>query len=323
MIQSTLQNFSNEQLNTTLKELRSREREIVSEVIFCLHEIDARGYFRDLGYSSLFTYCVSGLGYSESAAQRRIQAARALGGTPEIYTMLREGRLTLSAIGEIAQVITAENKEEILTKSEGKSKAQVQSIAAQFQAPVAAKPRAVVRAKRVVVPSDTSPSLFDQTPVAPVDTVESRYTVSLEVDSEFIALYEKAKALIGHRPMAEVLRKALTDLVEKRTPQEAKVVVKRAQATKPLVRSSRYIPRSVRAEVYRRDKAQCTFIAPDGHRCTETVGLQYDHILPYALGGQSTAENLRLTCRAHNQLFGERVFGARVSSYRHGGSVRG
>lgn len=315
MNQNTLQKFSNEQINATLKELRSKEREIVSDVVLYLHEIDSRGYFRDLGYSSLFAYCVSGLGYSESAAQRRIQAARALEGTPEIYTMLRDGRLTLSAIGEIAQVITPENKEELLTKSEGKSKAQVQSITAQFQAPVAAKPRAVVRAKRVIVQADIAPNLFDQTPEAPLDTVENRYTVSLEVDSEFMGLYEKAKALIGHRPMAEVLRKALTDLVEKRTPHPVKPL------TKPSVQSSRYIPRSVRAEVYRRDRARCTFVAPDGHRCTETVGLQYDHIQPYALGGQSIPENLRLTCPAHNQLFGERVFGHKVSSYRRSGGA--
>jgi hypothetical protein len=89
MNQNILRHCTNEELNLTLRELRSREREIVSDVVLYLHEIDTRGFYRDLGYSSLFAYCVSGLGYSESGAQRRIQAARALDGHPEIYAMLR------------------------------------------------------------------------------------------------------------------------------------------------------------------------------------------------------------------------------------------
>jgi hypothetical protein len=33
------------------------------------------------------------------------------------------------------------------------------------------------------------------------------------------------------------------------------------------------------------------------------------HIQPVALGGTSTVSNIRLTCRAHNILYDERVFG--------------
>jgi hypothetical protein len=240
--------------------------------------------------------------------------------------MLRDGRLTLSAIGELAQVITPENKAELLSKAEGKSKAQVQSLTAQFLPPVAAKPKATVREKRVILPTKTEPELFPQTTEASAEPkVEKRYSVSLEVDAEFMEIYERAKAIIGHRPMAEVLRKALTDLVEKRTPREPKVVRKvQSEPAKSKSQNTRYIPRSVRAEVYRRDKAQCTFVSSSGHRCTETVGLQYDHIIPYALRGPSTVENLRLTCRAHNQLFGERIFGDKVSIHcRRGGEAKG
>jgi hypothetical protein len=38
--------------------------------------------------------------------------------------------------------------------------------------------------------------------------------------------------------------------------------------------------------------------------------LEFDHILPVARGGESTADNLRLRCRAHNQYEAERTFGA-------------
>lgn len=35
----------------------------------------------------------------------------------------------------------------------------------------------------------------------------------------------------------------------------------------------------------------------------QIFGLKYDHIRPIALGGQSNLENIRLVCRAHNQLY--------------------
>ena len=54
---------------------------------------------------------------------------------------------------------------------------------------------------------------------------------------------------------------------------------------------------------------QCSYMAKDGRRCTETVGLQYDHIRPFANGGEQTVETLRLVCCSHNQLLAEMQFG--------------
>ncbi len=59
-----------------------------------------------------------------------------------------------------------------------------------------------------------------------------------------------------------------------------------------------------------RDGERCTFIGDHGHRCESRAHLEYDHIVPVARGGPSTADNLRLRCRAHNQLEAERAFGA-------------
>ena len=50
-------------------------------------------------------------------------------------------------------------------------------------------------------------------------------------------------------------------------------------------------------------------MAPDGTRCCETRNLEFDHIKPFALGGESTVENLRLVCRGHNRMYAENVFG--------------
>jgi hypothetical protein len=48
-----------------------------------------------------------------------------------------------------------------------------------------------------------------------------------------------------------------------------------------------------------------------GRRCTSTYQLQEDHIIPLALGGPDTPENMRCLCGKHNRLEAERKLGYR------------
>jgi HNH endonuclease len=58
----------------------------------------------------------------------------------------------------------------------------------------------------------------------------------------------------------------------------------------PRVRSRREpIPREVRRAVFERDGGKCA-------QCGSNFDLQYDHVLPVALGGATTVENLQLLC---------------------------
>jgi len=54
------------------------------------------------------------------------------------------------------------------------------------------------------------------------------------------------------------------------------------------------IPREVRRAVFERDGGRCV-------QCGSTFDLQYDHILPVALGGATTVENLQLLCADCNR----------------------
>ena len=68
-------------------------------------------------------------------------------------------------------------------------------------------------------------------------------------------------------------------------------------------RRSRYIPASVRREVWRRDGGCCSYVDPhSGRRCGSRFLLQLDHIVPFALGGSAEPGNLRLHCAAHNRF---------------------
>lgn len=128
-------------------------------------------------------------------------------------------------------------------------------------------------------------------------------------NSDLITAIKSMKEITGQIPMVEVVRKSLKKFVSKKAPREAK--------PKELT-PTRYIPKHTSFKVKERDRHQCTFIAPDGHRCSETHALQIDHIVPYALGGTNCESNLRLLCPAHNRLCAERVFGKeKIESYLH------
>ena len=73
--------------------------------------------------------------------------------------------------------------------------------------------------------------------------------------------------------------------------------------------TSRYIPAEVKRRVWARDKSCCSYVNPQtGRKCNSRRFLHIDHILPFALGGKATANNLRLLCAGHNQFRARQTF---------------
>jgi hypothetical protein len=86
------------------------------------------------------------------------------------------------------------------------------------------------------------------------------------------------------------------------------VLKKKTRPTRP---GSRHVAADVRRSVWKRDGAQCAFVAKDGRRCAERGGLELHHSAPWALGGETTVPNLSLRCRAHNAYEARAWFGTR------------
>ena len=311
-----LNELSNQELFTTLTSLRGDENRAIADIVLSLAEVDRRGVYRDAGYSSLFTFCTDCLGYSEAGAARRVRAARCLAQSPQIYQQLKDGAITLCSLSEVALVFTPENQELVLTAIQGASKREAQAIAQSFGAPKPAK-RSTIRAKKVLVTplaeykssEPTPPAELASEQLAPPVT-ESRYSFSFEVSQEVMDLYTEARTIIGHSKPEQVFEKALRHFV-KQKKQEPKVkspsiIVKQDKQAAP---KSRAIPLITRRAVLKRDSYQCSYCAADGTRCRESVGLEIDHIKPFALGGTHAVENLRVVCRAHNGLYAEQIFG--------------
>lgn len=294
----TLKDISDKSIITSLKELIKNESELIAEVVLHLSEVYTRRLYLSEGYSSLFNYCVKGLGYSEGASCRRIEAAKALKANPEIYSLLKERKLSLCTVSEISKVERQEDKSLVIEASKGKSKSEVQKITATFSSTVKGVKKERIVPKKTI---QEEPSLFtynkDEAP-----REELSYAVSLDFDNELMKLYEEAKRLVGQVPMAVVFKRSLREFIERR-----KTVYRKSEYKAPS--NSRYIPKGVKLELIKRDGCQCSYVSKDGRRCEEDTGLEVDHIMPFGIGGTNSVDNLRLLCPAHNRFLAEITFG--------------
>ncbi len=94
---------------------------------------------------------------------------------------------------------------------------------------------------------------------------------------------------------------------------------------------SRYIPAGIRQEVWMRDGGCCSFRQPlSGEKCESRIRIQYDHIVPFAMGGTHNVANIRLLCHRHNQWHAIQSYGPNkilrfskdVSNGIHGKPIR-
>ena len=126
-----LKHLTDKTLLLDTKCLVEQERTLLTKVLWHIKEIDARKLYSDLGHTSLFTYCVHELGYSESSAQRRIVAARALGEMPKLAEKIETGELTLANIALVQSELkgeSTEKKTEMMDKVTNKSNTEAKQI---------------------------------------------------------------------------------------------------------------------------------------------------------------------------------------------------
>jgi hypothetical protein len=327
-----------------LGELAGDERNVQVDFLLHLDEFDRRRAYLEIGFGSLWDYCLKSLHLREGAAGRRIGAMRVLRRFPRLEGALRDGRLCLSTVSLLGQVLTDENLDDVLARAAFKTKAEVEHLVASMRpreaprdgirklpTPAPALNTAERRAEPLPSESSIAPPLALAPPpmaaaMAPAPAVElprprasevrpvsqDEWSVRVTLDSAGKAELEALKTLLSHKipngDLAAVLREAIRCGIEKHGKRRGAVPPSRLRESKPATDATT-VTAEVRRAVWERDGGACTWVGEDGRRCGSRWQLEIDHVRPPLLGGSSAPDDLRVLCRPHNMLHAEQIYG--------------
>jgi hypothetical protein len=157
-------------LTCRLADLLRREQHALADFLVALADFDRERRWLELGYTSCFYFLHRELGLSKGAAFYRKTAAALIQSYPEIVGPLRDGRLCITSVVELAKVITPENRGEVVARFFHASKREAKAVAATLRPMEAAPPhREVVTIPRPAVAprvSTASPVMAPQASVA-------------------------------------------------------------------------------------------------------------------------------------------------------------
>lgn len=318
--------LSDKELIIEVKRLAASERHATVNLIASLMELDARRLYLAEGCSSLFTYCTQVLRLSEHAAYGRIEAARAARRFPIILEMLADGSVTLTAVGLLAPHLTQDNHSELLANAQHKTKREVEQIAAavrpQPDVPPSLRKLPTPKTPHRSAPNSNGVSMATTSdapstkigserravlqPLAP-ERYRLQMTISRDTHDRLRRVQDLMRHTIPNGDPSAIFDRALTLLLQ--DLERVKLArVERPRATETPSTRSRHVAAAVKRAVWKRDGGRCAFTGTNG-RCSETGFLEFHHRVPYADGGETTADNLELRCSAHNAYEMERWSG--------------
>jgi 5-methylcytosine-specific restriction endonuclease McrA len=310
------------------QDLVATEIKTTMALIEHLREIDRRLLFLEMGFSSLFEFCVKHLGLSEGSTQRRISAMKLIRDIPEAKQKLESGEMTLSNASQVQTVfrtakLSIAEKKETLDKISGMTQKECQSVLLTL-VPEAA-PKLLERARQVtnerfelklVVSKDLHDQIQELKNLLSHSLHSGGTTELLEhLVSEELRRQKKKRGISEKRSEEQGQRQVQERGREQRQEGEThklKLVTAAAVQTET-VRSRKHIPVRLRREIWKRAQTRCEAV-DHGKRCSSQYRLELDHIIPYGQGGGDSPENLRLLCRAHNirhaiESYGEETMG--------------
>lgn len=334
-----LRQLSNDQLVRAMKTLVLEERKITRQILEHINEIERRRLYADLGFPSAFEWLTRDLGYSESAAYRRLTAARALRVVPEVAHKIETGELNLTTVANAQSIVRAEEKRtgekidrtEVLKLIESKSSREAEQILATMfpQAVVSQEKFRAVGEDEVRIEVVLKRTQMEKLNRVRELTSHSQFGASL---AEIIGLLTE-EFIKRHDPLVrEIKRREQREAKPISSPLRPQGASARSAATRSPVsqsnatrsddrinsndrrvietNSSKSIRPSSRNSTFKRSKGCCEFRdAITGRVCGSRFQVQIDHRYPRALGGTNAPENLRVLCRTHNLLMARRLIG--------------
>ena len=321
----------------------------MADFLVALADFDQRRLWVDLGYSSLFHFLHRELGLSKGAAHYRKVAAGLLQRFPEVEVPLRDGRLCFTSVVELANVLSPENRDEVLPRFFHCSKREAAAVAAEMSPADVVPQRTVVTAVRAqaAAPSPvTAPAGTDvqdvrrtlgemaqnsvhpdelrqrvgrreeQAPAAPrpraevVQLTAEQARVHVTVSRAFLDKVQAARDALSHSHANATMEEILEAGLD--------LLLERSAKRKGLVEKPRRapppsrsdgIPAHVKRAVWVRDGGCCQWKVQGKGICGSRRRIEFDHLEEKARGGPPTVDNVRLLCQFHNQLKARLVYG--------------
>jgi len=315
----SLKSLSDKELTGRLRQLVREEQNLTLLILPHLAEVERRGLYCEMAYGSLFEYCKQEFGYSDASAWRRAGAAIAIVKCPEAWELLKQKRVTMTTLSQVSSIITPK----LLGEIADKTKSEVDLIIAAYS-PRQAHPdksRPVLVPKKIdslVAPAGPSPSLRSEVNLTNIKlSFEQKWKVEGVVSEHVNEKLQRCKKLLSRKyPKGvdyDTLFDELTELFLDKKDPERSIKKQHTPVTRSKLKAgqTRHVPAEVRIKVWKRDGGKCAFVGSNGKRCNSDYSLQFDHYpIPYARGGPSTANNLRLLCAKHNNYTAAQVYGA-------------
>jgi hypothetical protein len=141
------------ELALRLLDLLRREQSAMADFLVALADFDRRRAWAELGYTSLFHFLHRELGMSKGAAHYRKTAAELIQRVPELVEPLRDGRICVTSVIELAKVLTPENRQEVLPRFFNLSRQEAKAVSAELCPAEAAPHRTVVTTMTLAMPA--------------------------------------------------------------------------------------------------------------------------------------------------------------------------
>ncbi|MES2854913.1 MAG: HNH endonuclease [Bdellovibrionota bacterium] len=318
-------------LNKIKNEVQS-ERTATANVLHYLREVDRRRLYSKLKCKCLVSFAIKYLKYSESEAWLRVSAMKLLNELPEIESKINDGSLQLSNIVLARRAFFQESKANNLKSAAAETNAQGNLVLSETSdqaqvtpvqgARTSTEKLAVLQKLENVSKSQAKKIIAQETGVKIQGSESVRELSNGKVElktihsKETLQNIERLKGVLAHSnpniSTSELIDLAIAKLCEKVDPlaKAKRVAARKAigpdqkhrveKCGKPTPRD--YIPSTVRHHVRLRDQGQCT-------NCGSTHAVQFEHMVPVAMGGENTIANLKLLCRNCNQRAAIASFG--------------
>ena len=311
---------------------------LLHEILLHIQVLESRRIYLDRGYSSCFLYLVEILGYSSSAAMRRLDAARLLKEIPEVAEQIESGSLNLSQIGELSRAIKEKEKT---------SSCKIDSVTKQELIEKILDKTTIETQKDLSKALDLDLREPEKTRFQKDDSVNLSLTLTAEQfeklsrckDLAAAALFQSGQeaswaAVLEHlsdqflkRKNASTKSKIPADKktvenpiaasevenannADKMSPSKTESALKPnlianktlnpEDKTKPLPKTNKNLTPKIRKIILHRDKCCQYRDAITGKLCGSRFGLEVDHIHPRWAEGHHDPENLQALCRQHN-----------------------